>query len=205
MSESSDPQSTGEGFRQASQRILSGSVVVNTIRTSAAHVERYVRRSFLYRWLTAEPDPEVIVIDLRETWTVGPILAIFERLLVGLHRAQAGSRVGSLLRATTAALRASPIRVLGAGVATIGATLTIATLLTSDATTRVVIGLIVLLVGVIATRDDRDWETLRETQFVVFLRRVLEPPASPADGEHDGSLNTGSKETDQVTDENGEE
>jgi hypothetical protein len=147
----------------------------------------------------------VIVIDLRETWTVGPILAVFERLLVGLHRAQTGSRVESLLRAMTAALRASPIRVLGALVATLGATLTIATLLTSDATTRVVIGLIVLLVGVIATRDDRDWETLRETQLVAFLRGVLEPPAPPAEGDNGGSLNTGSKETDQVTDKNGGE
>lgn len=205
MPESSDPQSTGEGFRQASQRILSGSAVVNATRTGAADIGRYVRRSFLYRWLTAEPDPEVIVIDLRETWTVGPILAVFERLLIGLHRAQAGSRVGSVFRATTTALRASPIRVIGTIVAALGATLTIATLLTSGATTRVVIGLVVLLIGVIATRDDRDWETLRETQLVEVLQRVLEPPAPPEDVENDGSLKPGAKDEDedQSTDADG--
>ena len=40
---------------------------------------RYARSSFLYRWLTKEPEPEVVVIDLRETRTVGP----FVRLLDG--------------------------------------------------------------------------------------------------------------------------
>lgn len=33
-------------------------------------------QSYCYRWLTAEPDPDVIVIDLRETWTVGPLLKL---------------------------------------------------------------------------------------------------------------------------------
>ena len=205
MPESSDPQSAGDGFRQTSQRILSGSAVVNTTRTGAAHIGRYVRNSFLYRWLTAEPDPEVIVIDLRDTWTVGPILAVFERLLLGLHRAQAGSRVGSVFRATTTALQTSPIRVIGIVVASLGATLTITTLLTNSTTTRVVIGLVVLLIGVTATRDDRDWQTLSETQLVEIIRRVLEPPAPPEDVENDGSLKPGAKDEDedQSTDEDG--
>jgi hypothetical protein len=147
----------------------------------------------------------VIVIDLRKTWTVGPILVVFERLLVGLHRARAGSRVESLLRATTAALRASPIRVIGTVVAALGATLTITTLLTSGATTSVVIGLVVLLIGVTATRDDRDWQTLSETQLVEIIRRVLEPPAPPEDVENDGSLKPGAKDEDedQSTDADG--
>jgi hypothetical protein len=37
--------------------------------------------SALYRWLTAEPEPEVIVIDLRETWTVGPLLRVLDRMI----------------------------------------------------------------------------------------------------------------------------
>ncbi|MFC7026549.1 hypothetical protein ACFQH8_01515 [Halomicroarcula sp. GCM10025710] len=39
------------------------------------------RHSFLFRWLTAEPDPDVIVIDLRETVTVGPLLAVLDSVL----------------------------------------------------------------------------------------------------------------------------
>lgn len=42
------------------------------------------RASWLYRWLTAEPEPEVIVIDLRETYTVGPLIAALGRVTRGL-------------------------------------------------------------------------------------------------------------------------
>jgi hypothetical protein len=40
----------------------------------------WVRGSWLYGWLTAEPDPDIIVIDLRETYTVGPVIAVIDRL-----------------------------------------------------------------------------------------------------------------------------
>lgn len=36
------------------------------------------RSSYLYRWLTSEPEPEVIVIDLRETYTAGPVIAAID-------------------------------------------------------------------------------------------------------------------------------
>lgn len=41
----------------------------------------WARESFLYRWLTAEPEPDVVVIDLRETLSVGPIIALLDRVL----------------------------------------------------------------------------------------------------------------------------
>ena len=44
-----------------------------------ATTARYTRSSFLYRWLTKEPEPEVVVIDLRETRTVGPFVRLLDR------------------------------------------------------------------------------------------------------------------------------
>lgn len=41
----------------------------------------WARASFLYRWLTKEPEPDVVVIDLRETLSVGPIIALLDRVL----------------------------------------------------------------------------------------------------------------------------
>jgi hypothetical protein len=38
----------------------------------------------LRQWLTTEPDPDVIVIDLRETVTVGPIVLALDRLVRSL-------------------------------------------------------------------------------------------------------------------------
>lgn len=57
------------------------------------------RHSVLYRWLTAEPEPEVIVIDLRDTFTVGPIVALLDRLVAALTPSW---RSSGLKRATDA-------------------------------------------------------------------------------------------------------
>ncbi|SDM92166.1 hypothetical protein SAMN04487949_2854 [Halogranum gelatinilyticum] len=42
---------------------------------------RAVEQSFVYRWLTKEPNPEVIVIDLRETYTVGPFVRLVDSIV----------------------------------------------------------------------------------------------------------------------------
>lgn len=65
--------------------------VTRALRT----VKRWGRHSFLYRWLTKEPDPDVVVIDLRETYTVGPIIGVLDRLAVPLGRSY---RVSGLRR-----------------------------------------------------------------------------------------------------------
>lgn len=70
--------------------VVEGSMVVDTARRardwfSGGRLVRATywfattsRNSWLYRWLTAEPEPEVIVIDLRETWTVGPVIDLLD-------------------------------------------------------------------------------------------------------------------------------
>jgi hypothetical protein len=56
----------------------------------------WTRHSFLYRWLTKEPDPDVIVIDLRETYTVGPFITVLDRLAPTVARMWQGSVVARL-------------------------------------------------------------------------------------------------------------
>jgi hypothetical protein len=76
----------------------------------------WATHSLLYRWLTAEPEPDVVVIDLRETLSVGPVIELLDRVLdlivpywaqsipgrvldvlVGWGERAAGTRVGRLL------------------------------------------------------------------------------------------------------------
>lgn len=64
-------------------------------------VKRWGRHSLLYRWLTKEPDPDVIVIDLRETSTVGPIIALLDRLAVPLGRSYRASGLRRLANGAT--------------------------------------------------------------------------------------------------------
>ncbi|KPN29449.1 hypothetical protein SY89_00162 [Halolamina pelagica] len=63
-----------EGIRRG----LEQSRFIGTVETASRWVTNAVRNSWLYNWLTAEPEPEVIVIDLRETWTVGPFIKILD-------------------------------------------------------------------------------------------------------------------------------
>ena len=61
---------------------------------------RSVEQSFVYRWLTKEPDPEVIVIDLRETYTVGPFIRLVDSLLDRVTPYWRGSRLKRALDGT---------------------------------------------------------------------------------------------------------
>jgi hypothetical protein len=41
-------------------------------------VGRAIRSSSFYGWLVTEPEPEIIVIDLRETRTIAPLIAVVD-------------------------------------------------------------------------------------------------------------------------------
>ena len=59
-------------------RVIDNSSVLGAAKVVGNRTAAFVRNSWLYGWLTAEPEPEVIVIDLRETWTVGPFIKILD-------------------------------------------------------------------------------------------------------------------------------
>ncbi|MDS0282267.1 hypothetical protein [Haloarcula onubensis] len=104
---------------QAAEKRLSqaseGAVLVGAAESLAGRLEALVRNSRCYRWLTAEPNPDVIVIDLRETYTVGPFIGLLETVARPVERAwsnsglesaaatagttMSGSRIGQLLSA----------------------------------------------------------------------------------------------------------
>jgi hypothetical protein len=93
------------------RRVIDGSAILSTVRRAltgefessedtrfAQATERgaqWLTGSALYQWLTAEPEPEVIVIDLRETWTVGPLLELLDRIITRVLPYWYTSRVSS--------------------------------------------------------------------------------------------------------------
>ncbi|MCQ4333104.1 hypothetical protein KM295_06255 [Natronomonas sp. F2-12] len=101
------------------------------------------------------------MIDLRETWTVGPFIAVLDRILPKLNRSLEQSRTAALAVAAATAMRAVPIRVLGLILMLLGAVVTIGTLLMTEAMSGValrvlVLGGLVTLTGAMATLDRRD-------------------------------------------------
>ncbi|EMA32760.1 hypothetical protein [Haloarcula japonica] len=78
--------------------ISDGSKVISAGRAVSARTGEFVRKSYCYRWLTKEPDPEVIIIDLRETYAVGPFIALMDRLIPHIKDAWRHSKVGPVTR-----------------------------------------------------------------------------------------------------------
>ncbi|NHX36819.1 MULTISPECIES: hypothetical protein [Halolamina] len=59
-------------------RVLDNSHLIGAAESVADRTSTFVKNSWLYEWLTAEPEPEVVVIDLHKTWTVGPFIKILD-------------------------------------------------------------------------------------------------------------------------------
>lgn len=137
----------------------------------------WARNAYLFRWLTAEPEPEVIVIDLRDTFTVGPFIEILDEVLMALTPAYDRSRLRSIGLGSMSAFQSAPIRVasfLGLGLSFIW----LGTQLTLD--TPSVNGLLPpLLLAIIAALGTRvRWSTddLAESRMGKIMISALEPP-----------------------------
>ena len=173
------------GFLGTLRRWLSGSVLYLGALTLSQRVEnllqRWIRSSYGYRWMTADPDPNVIVIDLRETKTVAPVLRSLDRVCAVLWPALVHARTRRIASRAARALRATPVRVLGIGLAGLGVAGLIDNAVTGSLT-RVAVVLFgtMTLLGLLAVRDRRSWTELRRGPVVRVLSAVFVPPDPPA-------------------------
>ncbi|WP_238593249.1 hypothetical protein [Natronobacterium lacisalsi] len=167
-----------------------GTAVAERVRTAGSQsrvaaagrtFRRYVMASFLYRWLTAEPDPDVIVIDLRETWTVGPVIAVLDRVVAALERGVPGSAVVAAGADAAAVVRARPVAVLSMLVLPVVALSAVTSALTASLTAgSFAAHLVAAVLSALGTRSKRDLEELRETRLGRLLVAAFEPPEPPA-------------------------
>jgi hypothetical protein len=165
-----------EGDDSASSTVTEGSRLVAAARA----IGDWTRQSFLYRWLTKEPDPEVIVIDLRETYTVGPIITLLDRLGARLAPWWRASGCRRLCVWTGAWLFACPVRALGVvamAAATLGVVVTVAG--GDPATRTLAVLLVVFTAGAVATRSRHSWGDIQATRGYQLVAAALEPPDPP--------------------------
>ena len=150
---------------------------------------RFVMSSWLYGWLTAEPEPEVIVIDLRETRIVGAGLRVIDRvvtrsaqdLLPALPSATA-TRVSYWLRDRAAA---RPLRVVSIGAALV-ANLGLLIVLVGESDPLQPVTLLLFAVLLAAARgfqSTTSWGELTSTTWyqrtTSALIAAFEPPEPP--------------------------
>lgn len=152
--------------------------------STLAHLSRnagtVVRASFCYRWLTAETEPEVVVIDLRDTLSVGPLIAALDRLVFALVPVSHRSTIVDAVQATYEYARDAPVRaasivLLVAVVASLTLTFPL-----GDPTELGVLARVVLLgLAALGTRVTASWGELVETRPAQLLVAALEPPEPP--------------------------
>lgn len=171
--------STGaeEHDRRSSVRKLTESSQFVALGRAAGN---WVRRSFLYQWLTKEPEPEVIVIDLRETYTVGPFITLIDRAGARLAPWWRESGCRRACAVTAAWLIARPIRALGLALMAAGAVAIFLTTAGGDPARRTLaVSLGLFVIGAVATRSEHSLQDIQATRSYQLLVAVLEPPEPP--------------------------
>ena len=170
-SDSSSTTDTGP-----SSGLLAGSLLAGLLARTTA----WIRGSWLYRWLTAEPDPDVIVIDLRETRIVGPILRVLDWLFTSLGTSSGGSLLATVGRRGYRFAVSRPVQLASAGLGA-GALALVALLLAtgSESLGLVVVTAVLAVVAALGSRVEASWTDLRETRPVRLLVAAFEPPEPP--------------------------
>jgi len=157
---------------------LEDSRLYQALSAATERLSSVIRASYLYRWLTAEPDPDVIVIDLRETWTVGPVIAILDWLFAQFEDAAEGSRIVALAATGYERTLAAPVRIGGLA-ALVAAALAGLLGVVSGRRSALFVAAALLVIGTLGLFEDRSWADLRRTRPVELLVAALEPPAPP--------------------------
>lgn len=142
---------------------------------------RWIRNARLYRWLTADPEPNVITVDLRDSRALAPLLFLLDRTLAVLVPAVINARTRRLAATLTRWFVAAPLHRLGVGTVSLSGVGLAAAALTGSLT-RIVAALLLggVAVGLVLRTDRRSWRDLRTTTLGHVLVAVFVPPEPPA-------------------------
>lgn len=161
-------------FRLAA-RALDRSVRHSRLAAVGRRIETAIQHSWIVRWLTREPDPDVVVIDLAETRTIGPILRVLDRVAGALASPAESSglrRTGERLTATVErhAVPAASGALLGLVVGTLALTVESADPLWLAALA------IAGVAGLLGLTVDRSRAALRESRVATAVADLVAPP-----------------------------
>jgi len=146
----------------------------------ARGAKRAARSAWMYQWLTEEPEPDVVVIDLRETVVVGPIIAVLDSLVTALANNSDQSRTEQLLAYLNQSLIERPIQVFSVVVlAAVASNLALSLSLGDPSPTELGLRLILASLALAGTRIELSWDDLTDSHTYELLVSLLEPPEPP--------------------------
>ena len=178
----------GSTRRSSTRTRLTTAADEASVRSLTTTLQRYITGSFGYQWLTAEPDPDVIVIDLRETVIGTLVIRPLEWTTETITDASSDSRLVEPMHTLYRATHTNPIRLLGiAGLSSIPLLFALLAL-TGQLSIPTTAGLVVLGTAAgLATRARWSLDELLETRVAKALIAAFEPPAPPERASTDGN------------------
>lgn len=163
-------------IREAGRKSLDHS----TLHKLVNWIERIARASWVYRWFTREPDPEVVVIDLRDTVTIGPILTLLEHFVTRMRRYAQGATFRTVAERITESLVNHPIQTVSIVVlATVITNLGLLIVFEIPSLDAIGIRLLVVSLALAGTRMTHSASELADSQTGKLLKAALEPPEQP--------------------------
>lgn len=154
----------------------------STFTRLVAAAKEYTHKAWLYHWFTTEPDPDVVVIDLRQTWSVGPTLAVLDRVVDAIGPSLKDATVVRAVEDVADVVRRRPIAIASALVLGVLASSLLASIVRGGPDRRLLAVLIV--VAAVATLGLRSHTTLRDlrtTRTARLLVAAFEPPEPPTE------------------------
>lgn len=172
MSQSNDI----EALRSRINEATDNSRFVGTIRRVESTLSRWTRNSRIVRWFLAEPDPEVIVIDLRETYTIGPIIRVLDWTIDRGNQLAERTGLTAVAERTAQRIEAEPLYLTGwlLFACALGGLLAGIKSGNLSGSWLLLAGLSLLL-----TRERRSASELAETRVGRALIAAFEPPEPP--------------------------
>lgn len=174
---------SGRSLRSAVATATTDSALTRSGRVAHS----WLRGSFLYRWLTAKPDPQVVVVDLRESVTVGPLVRMLDWVHSRLAASSTHSRTYRAGIETVAEFRRAPLRVAGfvLCVAALSA-LSLDVLTGGFSVSALVVSGLGFLVGLVGTQIRVPLTQLADARTVQMLLAAFEPPGQDGHADQTG-------------------
>lgn len=174
-----DRSLTGDRVRQlyrTARTVASASRLADGARWS----EQAVRASWLFGWLTEGPEPDVVVIDLRETVVVGPVISVLDSFLMVTEKGSDRALTVELSEALRERLRARPIQIVSvASLAAVVGAVGVFALLGALTVRTLGFALVSAGLALAGTRVTASWEDLTDSRLFEGLVALLEPPEPP--------------------------
>lgn len=170
----------GEGVDEsrsvAAARVMASAAGTSKLAGLGSTLARWSRSAWLYRWLTAEPEADVVVIDLRDSLALRPLFVVIDSL-ASVSPWLANASAWRLLRTAGSDLAAEPVRTASlAALAAVGTETALSLVGGGLSSAGVGVRLLLLGVALAGTRVRYSPAELRETRVYGLLAQLVVPP-----------------------------